>query len=98
MRHTSEYLPGWKSLIDPLIEYCEKHNIKILQIKEKFGGLRFYTGAAPDEFYEMVHKAEQESYKTCEVCGEPGKLYKDGWLKTLCDKHKGDRSNDDAQD
>lgn len=80
--------PGWKKLIDPLVDYCRENNVKITQIKEKFGGLRFYTGAAPDEFHAMVHKAEEESFHTCEECGEPGERRGKTWLKTTCERHK----------
>lgn len=37
---------GWRALLDPLYDYCEKHGVKVLQVKEKFGGLRFYTEQA----------------------------------------------------
>lgn len=36
---------GWKGLIDPLIAECARLDINIEQIKEKFGGLRFYIEA-----------------------------------------------------
>lgn len=77
---------GWKDLIDPLIEMCEKNNVQINQIKEKFGGLRFYVASAGKEIYDAIDEAERKSFETCESCGAPGKLRKGGWLKTLCDK------------
>jgi hypothetical protein len=58
-----------------------------VQVKEKFGGLRFYVQAATDEHYNYITFAESMSYKTCEVCGAPGKRYTDGWHQTLCDVH-----------
>ena len=61
----------------------------VAQIKEKFGGLRIYTGAidvsVADQAYKIIDDAETESYVTCEYCGEPGKPRKGGWTKTLCD-------------
>ena len=61
----------------------------ILQIKEKFGGLRYYIGALREDVFEQVHalikEAEQIASKTCECCGEEGTLCRrGGWLKTLC--------------
>jgi hypothetical protein len=37
-------------------------------------------------FNELVREAELLSARTCELCGEPGKLRRsaDGWRKTLC--------------
>ncbi len=61
--------PGWKKLVDPLEEVCKLTNTKILQVKEKFGGLRFYVSGAPEWLYDLIHVAEWASIKTCEDCG-----------------------------
>jgi len=58
-----------------------------VQVKEKFGGLRFYVQAATDKHYSYISFAESMSYRTCESCGAPGKTYTDGWHTTLCDIH-----------
>jgi hypothetical protein len=58
-----------------------------VQVKEKFGGLRFYVQAATDKHYQYISFAESMSYRTCEECGAPGKTYTDGWHMTLCDIH-----------
>ena len=58
-----------------------------VQVKEKFGGLRFYVQAATDKHYQYISFAESMSYRTCEECGAPGKTYTDGWHRTLCDIH-----------
>ena len=58
-----------------------------VQVKEKFGGLRFYVQAATDKHYNFISFAESMSYRTCEDCGAPGKTYTDGWHTTLCDIH-----------
>jgi hypothetical protein len=58
-----------------------------VQVKEKFGGLRFYVQAATDKDYHYISFAESMSYVTCEQCGSPGKRYTDGWHTTLCDIH-----------
>ena len=57
------------------------------QVKEKFGGLRFYVQAATDKHYNYISFAESMSYRTCEECGSPGKTYTDGWHRTMCDIH-----------
>lgn len=85
---------GWHDLLEQLLLDIERLNptgFKILQIKEKFGGLRFYFQVNPefqDAVNEMVAQAERVAEATCEVCGEPGELRVDRpWLKTLCDTH-----------
>ena len=85
---------GWDGLVQPLIKRVTELEGSIFQIKEKFGGLRFYADLPEgvsdedsDAFYEMVDKAEAASFQTCEVCGGAGKPRPTGWIKTLCDKH-----------
>jgi hypothetical protein len=64
---------------------------EVRQVKEKLGGLRFYTGAIPnaipDGYFIRIDQAEDESECTCETCGEPGSRQEHrGWVVTLCDK------------
>jgi hypothetical protein len=47
--------------------------------------LRFYMTSNTDEIDDLIDKAEEKSYKTCEECGCPGKLRNGGWMTTLCD-------------
>lgn len=63
----------------------------ILQIKEKFGGLRFYTGNTSDVDDAYISFACAMASRTCEVCGDPGEKRDTGWIKTLCDKHYQER-------
>jgi NADH pyrophosphatase NudC (nudix superfamily) len=58
----------------------------ITQIKEKFGGLRFYYDGGNDKVFKLTSKAENKSYKICESCGKPGKPNGEGWIVTLCKK------------
>jgi hypothetical protein len=58
-----------------------------VQVKEKFGGLRFYINGGNDQHYHYITFAESMSYRTCEECGSPGKRYTDGWHQTLCETH-----------
>jgi hypothetical protein len=82
---------GWASLIMPLIDFCEEHKIEIPQIKEKFGGLRFYVGPADSkivtELDAQIDAAERASYNVCEICAAPGRRCSPsgGWLHTYCE-------------
>lgn len=58
-----------------------------VQVKEKFGTLRFYTNGGDEQIYGMIRMAESMSAVTCEDCGAPGKLRGRGWLYTACDVH-----------
>jgi len=81
--------PGWHKLMDKMVEDITAlgWDGTILQVKEKFGGLRFYIGCANDAIFNRIARAEKESYKICEECGKPGQLRGGGWLRTLCDEH-----------
>ena len=58
------------------------------QVKEKFGGLRFYVMSSSDFCFGAIQMAESMSNRTCEVCGSPGTINYEGWLKCRCDKCK----------
>lgn len=59
-----------------------------VQVKEKFGTLRFYTSGGDEEIFGMIRMAESMSAVTCEECGSPGHQRGGGWIRTLCDKHE----------
>jgi hypothetical protein len=80
---------GWFPIIKTLIEDLIKlgWDKQVCQVKEKFGGLRFYINEGSNEIYDRITKAEKDSYETCEVTGKHGKLRNDiGWYRTLCDE------------
>jgi hypothetical protein len=58
-----------------------------IQVKEKFGGLRFYYSGGDDTIRGIVYMAEEMSYVTCEECGSPGKANDGPWIRTLCEEH-----------
>lgn len=58
------------------------------QVKEKFGGLRFYYSGGDDYIDGVVAMAESMSYRTCEECGNPGTSTSGGWIRVLCEEHK----------
>ena len=60
---------------------------EILEIKEKFGGLRIdYPGgnALSEGIIDFV---ENFLDYVCEVCGKPGKEVSSGWIHILCEDH-----------
>jgi hypothetical protein len=80
---------GWFELIKELIEdlITLGWDKQTCQVKEKFGGLRFYINGGTDEIFNRITEAERKSYEICEETGKPGKLRTDiGWHRTLCDE------------
>lgn len=88
---------GWFNLLENLLSTIELEGLdlgRVLQVKEKFGGLRFYVQSEiPDyaRIQEIIAGAEVEASHTCEVCGAEGKARPNGWTKTLCDVHHAKR-------
>ena len=66
-------------------------DVVVAQIKEKFGGLRFYYDGGDDTVDGMVRMAESWAARSCEECGQPGTSRNGGWIRTLCDKHEAER-------
>jgi hypothetical protein len=85
---------GWHPLLIQLSKDIIKldSTVSIAQVKEKFGGLRFYINGGTDEIYSLIEKAEQESLTICEECGTKENVTTKGhWIITLCDKCRKER-------
>ena len=89
---------GWHWLVDKLCEFLQfdidnngRSQIEAVQVKQKFGGLRFYVDKATSEQYEAICFAEFLSYFICEECGSTKGVTqnKTGWIVTLCEECRG---------
>ena len=65
--------------------------VRVRQIKEKFGGLRFYYDGGDATIDGMVRMAESWAARSCEECGSLGTSRSGGWIRTLCDSHEAER-------
>jgi ribosomal protein S27E len=67
----------------------ERDNIQVLQVKEKFGTLRFYLSGHSENLEVIIEEAESRSGVTCEECGMPGRMMvKGNWMLVRCDDCK----------
>jgi hypothetical protein len=97
---------GWWPIIESLCANIQSHTdwwnknretrpvveqVVVEQIKEKFGGLRFYYSGGDDTIAGMVRMAEAWADVACEECGAFGKRRSGGWIRTLCDHHEAER-------
>jgi hypothetical protein len=95
---------GWYPILEILCANIQSHidwrvkqgkecpQVEVNQIKEKFGGLRFYYSGGDDEISGMVRMAEAWADVACEECGAAGKRRSGGWIRTLCDHHEAERN------
>jgi len=91
---------GWWVILDKLMGQIQHHidwknreaevvpQVVVAQIKEKFGGLRFYYDGGDDYISGLVTMAESWAGSICEDCGSIGTRREGGWIRTLCDKHE----------
>jgi hypothetical protein len=78
-----------EKLIDTFRKEYPEHPIEIvpyaIQVKEKYGTLRFYMSTETDAMSDVINEAEERSYNTCETCGKAGRIRQGAWVMTLCD-------------
>lgn len=91
---------GWLPIVDRLDRQIAEivPDYEVTQVKEKFGGLRYYIGAIHSDQFDRVHEliaeAEAESLRTCETCGATEDVTtaasreRGYWVKTLCREHR----------
>jgi hypothetical protein len=59
--------------------------VTCVQMKEKFGGLRFYVNNSNETVNGMITMAEYLCDNTCEVCGSEENLgHTTGWITVCC--------------
>jgi hypothetical protein len=95
---------GWADL---LVELCEKiqshlvtlspesvYDIVALQVKEKYGSLRFYISSYDEVIECLIDEYSRKSRYVCETCGKPGKIRGSVWLYAACNDHTKDGDHD----
>ncbi|MDM8347678.1 DUF2384 domain-containing protein [Pseudomonas sp. sp1636] len=94
---------GWFTLIEAACRLIQHHinatgteQLMASQVKEKFGGLRFYCRHASDYATSVVDLSESLSLHVCEVCGAPGRtVSRSGWMRTRCPEHESTTAYDE---
>ena len=100
--YTSTYLDdipvGWKIAFGEMM--CEEikqelvrcnylDKFRIIQAKEKFGGLRIYTNGEPVDckVQQIIDKYSTLSENICVICGKPDvPITNNGWISPYCKK------------
>ena len=92
---------GWDDILEELCDKIQKlvdseperyKDFEFTQVKEKFGSLRVYCNYEDDEINKLIDEACAKSERTCEICGNPGRItYRGTWMKTLCKKCEKER-------
>jgi thymidine kinase len=87
---------GWFDLIKELSEKLEKEieslsteeqeNVYAIQVKEKFGSLRFYMSQYTLEITNLIAEADSKSTTICTECSDESNIIGRSWLYNLCEK------------
>lgn len=86
---------GWNDILNRLFAKLEAEAKKypageepyLVQVKEKFGTLRVYMDQMNGDMAKAIAEAEEESARTCEYCGRPGReISRNGWIKVRCEE------------
>lgn len=96
-----EFGPGWIEIVG---QFCDQvrlwaadgWSVHLRWGKEKFGALRLFTDgyhvtSTPLQAYwlsRLRERARRQSLRTCQECGQPGRLRWGAHAATLCDRHK----------
>ena len=85
---------GWQPLLEGLLDRLAGMSVVVPLVREKFGGLDAkvypvgpWIEAEFDSVGEIKAPALEEALRTCEACGAPGTMRRDGRGRTRCDRH-----------
>lgn len=95
----NSYVPqGWEHLVTTLNDDIATidPDYKIVQVKEKFGELRYYVRLSlnldddtHNHAFDLIDQATQRSRSICDICGEHGEVMwvNNDHVATRCPKH-----------
>lgn len=84
---------GWRPMLEEMCEEVDQalkvagwksEDYHIAQIKEKWGGLRWYDEGGPDSLRDIIRKYEQKAMTTCCNCGKEATCYSTGYILPYC--------------
>ncbi|RYI35371.1 MAG: hypothetical protein EON48_01060 [Acetobacteraceae bacterium] len=87
---------GWADLLAEMCrrvdvvleeEWKDGESFRWTDIKEKFGSLRA-SNTGPEDVERIVEWAEEVSLRTCDICGQDGRIRRGGWVSVRCDNHE----------
>ena len=84
---------GWYSILEHSLNLIDQHcrhneleDIRLTQVKEKYGSLCIYLSSFDSYIDGVVNMAEEISATTCEECGNLGSIdYEQYWLECRCE-------------
>ncbi len=85
-KHALEASSWWRADFNEEFNPFDDVHLQVIQVKEKFGELRFYYSGGDNDFHGAVELAEFVSRYMCEGCGTRSEIRnRGGYYTTLCD-------------
>jgi hypothetical protein len=85
---------GWQPILEGLLRSLEGLSVTVTLVREKFGGMdaKIYPAGRwiGDDIVrvgQLKAPAVEAALRTCEACGSPGTLRRNGRGRTRCDAH-----------
>lgn len=78
---------GWRGIVAALCDSLSVTGCSVVQVKEKFGGLRVYIDNGTEAALAAINAAEKLAATTCQVCGagEAKRVTRNGWISVRCE-------------
>ena len=74
-----------REIMEELVRNDCVDRYRIMQIKEKYGELRWYSHGGTERIRrEIIPRYEKLSRRTCIKCGQPATLVSTGWISPWC--------------
>lgn len=73
-----------EELRDALVSDGMLERYRVFQVKEKFGGLRWYDSGGTGKTEKIIEKYVKLSYRTCVNCGDPAEYMSTGYILPFC--------------
>lgn len=97
---------GWAGILTALRDDLKRIDpfLVVRQVKQKFGALEVWVAesdpALADAVRERITAAEEQSARTCERCGKPGRIQRrpDGWYQALCQQHAAEAATETEEE
>ncbi|SHR99569.1 Uncharacterised protein [Mycobacteroides abscessus subsp. abscessus] len=97
---------GWAGILTDLQRDLDRidSDLVVRQVKQKGGVLEVWAEASDPARADAVHRrilqAQEQSVRTCERCGAPGRVRQkpSGWWQALCDEHAAEAPTDDEEE
>ncbi|MCK2056132.1 hypothetical protein [Methylobacterium sp. 37f] len=85
---------GWQPILEALLDRLAGMSVTVTLVREKFGGMDVkvypvgrWVETEFDSMRGVKKPAEEAALRTCEACGAPGTLRRNGRARTRCDRH-----------